>query len=710
MRRVPSGVALSGEAPSRFAHSGSALAGVALALAALLLAGCGSTDLGTDRVDLSEGWQYRWGDSPLGADGVPVWVGEAADHPAWHDTALPVGLPGRNGDKYLWLRVPLPGGEWVDPAVYLTSVLNPFEAFVAGRRVYGFGDMSEWVGHGYGAAQWHLFGYEGAEGGGFLTLRLLVSTDESGVPLVADNRALAGSEWSLLRYMLVISIDRFVLGCLFLLLSFMALDLYHHRRERAEHYYLAFAGFSFCTGLAFSLTAEVAQLLIPSPVARFGVAQFGIYFFPVGLFAFCELIAGAGEKRPFRWLWRVFATVGVVLLALQFLGFPFYVHLFFAWTLVLVVSVLVGIGLSVRAATHGNVEARIFYLGLIAALLFILHDVAFALGWIPFWRWLSPWGVFLFIAALLHIVERRRAADQRQLAVYSEELKTYSQELESRVEERTRDLSDKNEALERALAELHEAQSQLVMREKMASLGNLVAGVAHEINNPVGAIRASADVTRRAVAKLQDQLAGDDDARRALKALDQNSRVVEEASERVARIVRSLKAFAELDEAEYQEEVDVREGLQNTLTLVESRLPAGVTVVREFEPVPSIPCWPGELNQVFMNVLVNAIEAMERAGLADESGGGRIAVRAAASDEVVRVEVVDQGKGIAAEHLGRVFDPGYTTKGTGVGTGLGLSTSYRTVQKHGGRIMVESEVGEGTTVTIELPRSGNEHA
>jgi len=686
---------------------GVARLGGVLALVALLSA-CGAAAPEAEPVDLTAGWQYRWGDSPVGDDGVPVWVHDRADDPAWTDTAVPVGMPGRDGQEYLWLRVPLPEGDWADPAVYFTSVLTPFEAYVGSRRVYGYGDMDEWAGHGYTAAQWHLFGYGTASGGSYLCLRLLASTDATGVPLMADNRALAGSEGSLLRYILVISIDRFVLGCLFLLLSLIALDLYQHRREQAERYYLAFAAFTLCTGLAFSLTAELAQFLIPSPVARFGVAQVGIYFFPVGLFGFCELIAGADEKRPFRLLWRAFGAVGVALLALQFAGFPFYVHLFMVWTATLVLSVLVGIGLSVRAAAHGNVEARIFYLGLIAALLFILYDVGFAVGAIPFWRWLSPWGVFAFVAALLHIVERRRAEDRRQLAVYSEELQAHSRELESRVEERTRDLRQKNEALEQALNDLREAQSQLVLREKMASLGNLVAGVAHEINNPVGAIRSAADVTQRAVERLRRAQAGAADGpgdrgeseERALRALEMNSAVVEEASERVARIVRSLKQFAELDEAEFQEAVDVREGLANALVLLESRLTPVAEVTQELGEVPAIPCWPGELNQVFMNVLLNAIEAIEAAGA---DGRGSITVRTLARREVVRVEVEDSGKGIAAEHLNRVFDPGFTTKGTGVGTGLGLSTSYRTVQKHGGRILVESEVGRGTTVAIELP-------
>ena len=700
--------------------TGKYVAGLLTILATL--AGCagGGDDGPPDRLELTDGWQYRWGDSPVDESGLPLWRLDSADSSEWHDVDIPIDAPGRDGRDYLWLRVPLPASVWEDPAFFLTMVMGAFEAYVGGERVYVSGRMGEPQTHGYDALQWHMFGLPRLDAGGTLHLRVYSAGSHIGVPLMADNKALYGSEQSLLRYVVLNSMDRFVLGSLFLLLGLLALDYHHHRRDRSEHHYIAFGLFSASTGLAFGLSAEVAQFLVPSAAIRLSIAQIGLYFFPVGLFCFCEQIAQHGEEGIFRRLWQICAVVAFVALVLQFSGLVTqYMILFLAWGLVLGLSFVMGIGLSIRGAARGNVEARIFYLGLIATLGFVIHDLLWSFDIIPYWHYLSQWGILLFLLALVHIVERRNAADQRRLAEYSHRLQEYSAELEDRVAERTRDLQDKNAALEQTMGELRDAQTQLVMREKMASLGNLVAGVAHEINNPVGAIRGAADVIRRAVAHLGRTGAEETDRGRALTTLETNSAVVDEASQRVARIVRTLKDFAELDEAAYQQGVDVREALDNVLVLLESRLAGGITVVREYEEVPLIGCYAGELKQAFMNILLNAVEAVG-GGDGMSSGGdgsaalgdrGTITVRAhsrgegesgTAGDGVV-VQISDTGRGIPPAEIEHIFDPGFTTKGTGVGTGLGLSTTYRTVQKHGGTIEARSDGRTGTTVTISLP-------
>ena len=663
-----------------------------------MLVGCSSNhDSGPPgRVELSDNWQYRWGDSPASESGLPLWLLDSPDSPEWKDIDVPMDMPGREEHQYLWLRVPLPASTWEDPGVFLTSVLGAFEAYLGSERVYSYGRMGEPKAHGLDAMQWHMFGLPQVGDGGMLHFRVYSAGSHIGMPLVADNKALYGSEKALLRYVVVNSIDRFVLGSLFFLLGLMALDFYHHRRKRREHHYIAFGLFSASTGLAFGLSAEVAQFLVPSPAIRFAIAQIGMFFFPVGLFCFCEEIAQHGEDRIFRRLWQLFAAVAVLVLLLQFSGLiTNYMMLFFAWGLVLGLSFVVGIGLSIRGAARGNQEAKIFYLGLIATLGFVIHDLLWSYEIIPYWHYLSPWGILLFLLALVHIVERRNAADQRQLAEYSRQLQEYSVELEHRVADRTRDLQDKNVALEQTMGELREAQSQLVMREKMAALGNLVAGVAHEINNPVGAIRSAADVIRRVVARLGREGAEQADSGRALTTLASNCAVVDEASERVALIVRSLKDFAELDEAAYQQDVDVREALDNVLVLLESRLGEGITVARQYEQVPLIACYASELKQAFMNILMNAVESMD--------DGGSITVRAYPRGEGVVIQITDTGRGIPAADIERIFDPGFTTKGTGVGTGLGLSTSYRTVQKHGGTITAESDGQTGTIIIMSLP-------
>lgn len=276
--------------------------------------------------------------------------------------------------------------------------------------------------------------------------------------------------------------------------------------------------------------------------------------------------------------------------------------------------------------------------------------------------------------------------------------------LEEKVVERTA-------ALQRTLTELRETQAHLVQSEKMAALGDLVAGVAHEINTPLGAVRSNTDLTRRALAKVRGAL-GDasaiDNARRFVDRAEQLAGVSLDACGRINEIVRSLRNFARLDEAE-RKPADLREGLESTLTLVAHLLRDRIEVKREYGELPPLDCHPNQLNQVFLNILVNAAQAIE--------GPGTITVRASLSSASenpdgpgtarptpeILVEIADSGPGIPAENLRRIFDPGFTTKGVGVGTGLGLSICYRIVADHRGRIEVDSAPGRGTTFRIHLP-------
>ncbi len=264
--------------------------------------------------------------------------------------------------------------------------------------------------------------------------------------------------------------------------------------------------------------------------------------------------------------------------------------------------------------------------------------------------------------------------------------------LEARVVQRTRELRAANEHLSRTLDELRAAQTQLIQSEKMASLGRLVAGVAHEINTPLGAITSNTDLLGRGLKKLE---AGPGDAaRRLLQTLAPLVETNAQACRRIAEIVKNLRIFARLDEAEWKS-VDLRAGMDSTLALVHHLHKGRIEIIREYEEIPLVECRPGQINQVFMNLLVNAVQAIE--------GPGTIRIRMQAGDWSVTVEVQDTGCGIAAEHLGKIFDPGFTTKGVGVGTGLGLSICHQIVAAHRGSIRVTSRKGMGATFTVVLP-------
>jgi len=250
--------------------------------------------------------------------------------------------------------------------------------------------------------------------------------------------------------------------------------------------------------------------------------------------------------------------------------------------------------------------------------------------------------------------------------------------------------------------ELHEAQAQLVHGEKMRSLGQLVAGVAHELNNPIGFVHANLQLLSEYVPKLvAAQRAGEDTARveLAIEKLLSRSR---EGTERVKQIVADLRTFSRMDQAVLSE-VDLNREIDRALTLMEPRLRNAIEVERDYGDLPPVRCYAGQLNQVFTNLLMNAADAIESKGKVRIRTRVRKLSAADPASGGVRLEFHDDGPGMSPEVQARIFEPFFTTKPVGQGTGLGLSISYGIVERHGGRMLVGSAPGEGTTFVIELP-------
>lgn len=291
-----------------------------------------------------------------------------------------------------------------------------------------------------------------------------------------------------------------------------------------------------------------------------------------------------------------------------------------------------------------------------------------------------------------------RAGEERrkELAEAHERLTQLNETLEERVRTRTRELEQSNR-------ELRETQSQLVRSSTMASLGTLAAGIVHELNSPMGAIQSNADVERRAVRLIRVFLSDPSVAaklgpqprlERTLRIFDDISHMTLEAAERVTKIVQSLRSFARLDQPEL-EWMDLHEGIESILTLMEHLIRDRIQVVKHYGELPKVKCYASQINQVFANVLSNAVQAI--------GSTGRVTITTSQDEANAVIRVADTGIGIKPEHLERIFDPGFTTKGVGVGTGLGLSIAYRIIENHHGSIQVESDPGRGTTFTLRLP-------
>lgn len=281
-----------------------------------------------------------------------------------------------------------------------------------------------------------------------------------------------------------------------------------------------------------------------------------------------------------------------------------------------------------------------------------------------------------------------------------QQIKELKDGLEDEVAERTRELSN-------ALDELKSAQGTLIETEKQAALGRLVAGIVHEVNSPLGALRSASQTMDRSFDRLDEYVrdterlapSGVSSAKRALTAGHQLTSILSTSSARLHEVMVSLKSFAALDEAEEQT-VDVREGVDSALVLLSGSVPDGVRVERDFaQEQCAVHCRPARLNQLFLNIIQNAITAV--------GSSGSVTVRLRAEPEHVVFEVEDDGPGIAPERLDTLFDLDFTTKRTRIGLKLGLPMSKQIVEELGGSIALDSEPGRGTVARVTLPRSSD---
>ncbi|MEH2370244.1 MAG: ATP-binding protein [Nostoc sp.] len=307
----------------------------------------------------------------------------------------------------------------------------------------------------------------------------------------------------------------------------------------------------------------------------------------------------------------------------------------------------------------------------------------------------------------------------------NQKLEVYSQTLEEKIEERTQALRQKNIVLKQTLQELRLTQSQLIQKEKMSSLGQLVAGIAHEINNPVnfiyGNLKHTDDYTQQLLCLLQlyqkhypypeleiQNAKEEADIEYLTEDLPKMLTSMKIGASRIREIVLSLRIFSRLDEAEFKT-ADIHEGIESTLLILQYRLKSQshrpqITVIKDYGEIPKIQCFAGQLNQVFMNILANAIDALEEAfqnGICPEP---IIRISSAQVNENIVIHIADNGTGIPEAIQSHLFDPFFTTKPVGKGTGMGLSISYQIItEKHGGSLQCVSLPGQGAEFIITIP-------
>jgi len=304
-----------------------------------------------------------------------------------------------------------------------------------------------------------------------------------------------------------------------------------------------------------------------------------------------------------------------------------------------------------------------------------------------------------------NIIMARLNESQELLFAQNQELEAQRDVLEDQnieLDAQKSELEAQNDELTQSKNQLQKAQDQLVQSEKMASVGQLTAAIAHEINTPLGAVSSNVQMIDLMLMKLKKQLTENkyEDVLKGIEKLARSNSITADATERVNDIIRNLRNYSRIDQAEFQN-ANIHEGIHSVLVLTSNLWKNKLTINEHYEVIPEISCYASLLNQVFMNVIVNAIQATDKDGVID--------IRTSVVDEYVRIEFTDNGIGIPVDKLEMIFESGFTMKPKDEGTGLGLSISRDIIKKHHGRIRAVNNEEKGATIIVELPLMQPEH-
>lgn len=513
------------------------------------------------------------------------------------------------------------------------------------------------------------------------------------------------------------------------------LFIYFTTRDKGYLYYVLYI---FLLSLSqASLSGYAFRFLWPNST---WMAQNSVYLFPAiaGLAAMVFVKEFLQTKTVAPKLTKVLnVLIGIFVFAVLCTFFGLKLLSFNLMQLNTAIGSLFVLYLSAVVLKRGNKSALFFLIAwsilLIGATVFVLKDF----GVFPYNNFTSS---ILAIGSAIEVVllsfalankisilrKERETAQAQAMQAVEENARIVREQniiLEAKVTERTQELKTSNEELNKTLKDLKEAEMQLVESEKMASLGQLTAGIAHEINNPINFVTSNVKPLKRDVQMVIDMLnqieeislqdGTVDDKKQKIDELKQEYDFdylkteidylingINEGSSRTAEIVKGLRIFSRLDEDDLKK-ADINEGLESTLVIVNNQLDNRIDVVKQFSDLPPVECYPGKLNQVFMNMISNALHAIK--SRYKEEKGGMLTLSTSANDTHVLVSIKDNGTGMDENTKKKLFEPFFTTKDVGEGTGLGLSIAYNTIVKHNGSITVNSELGAGTEFIIEIP-------
>jgi two-component system NtrC family sensor kinase len=495
--------------------------------------------------------------------------------------------------------------------------------------------------------------------------------------------------------------------------------------------YLYYVSYTLFIGLTqTTLSGYTYRFIFPNAPALFNQC---IIIFPalagISLLTFARSFLGIKERMPVMgYVFKVVIGFYVVAIILRLLGYTLISYRAIDISaLCLTISIYIAvITLSIRGYRPAKFFVLAWTMFLVGLVLFVLRNLG-VLGYNNLTNYTMQVGtafevtlLSLALADRINVFKAEKEKSQEETVNALKENERIIREqnivLELKVEERTHEL---NESLEG----LKQAQSQLVESEKMASLGQLTAGIAHEINNPINFVTSNINPLKRDFDIILDAIAMVESLSQSEASVAEKKKQIEdykeeidfdylvievrhlikgiyEGASRTAEIVKGLKIFSRLDEYDLKQ-TDLNEGLDSTLVIANNLLNNKIEIIKEYGDLPLVECFAGKLNQVFLNLISNAVYAINKKF--GESEGGQIKISTGVDNENVVIKIADNGVGMNAQTLKKIFEPFFTTKEVGEGTGLGMSIAYNTIKKHNGQITVKSEIGSGAEFVLKIP-------
>lgn len=520
-----------------------------------------------------------------------------------------------------------------------------------------------------------------------------------------------------------------------LVMFFYNLFLYFSVRDKSYLYYVIHTGFVLLTQTAF-FGYGYLYLWSSSPgLNKISFVLFTCLVSLAGIRFFFEFLRVKRKAPKIYKAIRIIELIYLVIIVLEIIGLRDIAYkILFPVQGIVALTIYAG---SLKILKNGFTPARIFVLSwtvlLMGIIIFSLKDFGvlpynyFTLHTIQVGSALEAILLSLALANRINTLKKEKEDSQRRTVNALKEneriVKEQNVELEKRVKIRTMELQESNEELESTLSNLKETQSQLVDAEKMASLGQLTAGIAHEINNPINFVTSNVTPLRRDLSEIYEivetysavnvenakdtlekahALKIDYDFDYLKEEIDTLVSGISDGAIRTQEIVQGLKTFSRLDEDDVKL-IDITEGLDSTLVILRSKTKDQVKIERKYdEEIPMIECFPGKLNQVFMNILNNALYAVEKK-VYTEDEKPLINIITTKSNSEVNIHILDNGIGMDENTKKKLFEPFFTTKDVGEGTGLGMSIVFKIIEKHKGKIQLKSELGKGSEFIISLP-------